>query len=47
MKKYISPKFEETLLVELSVAILGGSDIDFTSMSNEDLEDSGYVMDWE
>ncbi|MBO4427826.1 MAG: hypothetical protein J5771_05040 [Bacteroidales bacterium] len=45
MKKYISPKFEETVLVELSTA-LAGSNVDFSSVSNEDLVDSGYVLDW-
>ena len=47
MKKYISPEFEETTLIGLSVALLDGSNIDFGSMANEDLVDSGYVMDWQ
>ena len=46
MKYYNSPEFEEKVLVGLSMP-LASSDIDFTAVSNEDLEDSGYVMDWE
>ena len=46
MKYYISPSFEETVLLELSMP-LAGSDVDFSAVSNEDLVDSGYVMDWE
>ncbi|MBO4596086.1 MAG: hypothetical protein J5632_05700 [Bacteroidales bacterium] len=46
MKYYVSPAFEETILMQLCTP-LADSNIDFTAMSNEDLEDSGYVMDWE
>ena len=46
MKYYISPSFEEMVLAELSLP-LADSNIDFSAVSNEDLVDSGYVMDWE